>query len=488
MPRRPVFLTSVVVLILGQPRAAFSQQPPPIAEVTSLLREASALLPRIDASQRVTAAANIAAQQTRAGDDEGALASRTVVSASDQPGAVGGVAYSLAAQGRLPQALQLIATVPDGQQKASALWQITHALLTSAKYEDALIVARLISADPAQSNLFLDTLLQIYGAQFKAGDQQHAAVTLDEALNAVEREPEIPPGMSKPMPTILVFSHKPAMFGSIVHALVLAGNVNTARTVLARLSAMAAKEQDPEKRKGILGPLAAAQADVGDVSTALRTIEPIKSDFFVQTYVTEIAIVQAQQGEVAAALATLSSVPQGFTLQQMSRALSGIGNYAGARTAVDKIEDAEQRAYGLADLAFEQADKDPAGAKLNVASAWKLAQEARSQAPPYVFQNAVTFVAATRARLGDFAGALEIINGPDLQSKSWPLAVLAQAMVGSGQKDAALALARSQAEPPTRANALLQIATSLMDQIETANKKAPAPKAIKDIPLLNDLK
>jgi len=133
-----------------------------------------------------------------------------------------------------------------------------------------------------------------------------------------------------------------------------------------------------------------------------------------------------------------------------------------------------ERAYGLADLAFQQADNDPAGAKINVALAWKLAQEAGNQTPSYVFQNAVTFVAATRARLGDFAGALEIIDGTDLQNKAWPVAILVQAMVGVGKKDAALALSKSQTAPPVRADSLLQIARSLMDQIEAANDKAAA--------------
>lgn len=476
--RSPSLAAAAVFLAFGQPRVGLSQAPPSLSEVKSILREASALIPMIGGSQQWTIAANIAGAQTRAGDDEGALATRSFVQAPSQPRTAGGVAYSLAAEGHLQQALQPIAAMEDGPQKAVAYWQITQALLMVAKYDDALTVARLISHDPQETVRFLDCLLQIYTAQSKAGDKQRAAATLSEALGAAEREPEIPPGLSKPMPAMLVYSHRPGMFRSIVHTLVLAGNPEDARNVVARISAMALQEPDSEKKTGILGPLAAAQADVGDFSAALRTIEPIKSDFFGQTFLIAIATEQARHGDVGVALATLADTPQGWNvaaLQEMSRTLSDLGNYVGARAAVDKMTGPGERAYGLADLAFQQADKDPAGAESNVALAWKLTQEGRSEAPSYVFQNAVTFVAATRAKLGDFAGALEIIDGPDLQDKAWPSAVLAQAMVELGKKDAALALSKSQGAPRVRANILLQVATSLMDQMEATNGKADVP-------------
>lgn len=202
------------------------------------------------------------------------------------------------------------------------------------------------------------------------------------------------------LPVSVVYSHRPGLFRSIVHTLVLAGNADAARTVLAQISAMAVQESDPEKKKGILGPLAAAQADVGDIAAALYTMEPIKSDFFAQTFMMAIADEQARQGDVAGALATLAGIPHGLSmiaLQEMSRTLSDSGNYSGARAAVDKMSSPGERAYGLASLAFEQCDNDPAGARLNVALAWTLAQQNRTQAPSYVFQNAVRFVAATQA-------------------------------------------------------------------------------------------
>lgn len=88
---RSAHLTAALLAIaLGQPRAGLAQEPSPIAEVKSILREASALIPMIEAHQRSAVAANIASEQTRAGDDAASLTSRNSANAP-----VGGVAYSL---------------------------------------------------------------------------------------------------------------------------------------------------------------------------------------------------------------------------------------------------------------------------------------------------------------------------------------------------------------------------------------------------------
>jgi tetratricopeptide (TPR) repeat protein len=213
----------------------------------------------IEVSQRWVAAANIAADQAEAGDLDGALA--TFRSSPDQARSVSGIAYSLAARGRLPMALQLIAATPDGDAKAVAYLQVAGALVEGARYDDALSVARLISEDANETDRFLDGLLRIYAAQWKAGGRQGASATLGEALRAVKREPDVPPGLSKPLPVAMVFSHRPRMYQRIVYALVLAGNRDGALPVVDRISAMAARERNPDRKKGILGPLAQAQAE-----------------------------------------------------------------------------------------------------------------------------------------------------------------------------------------------------------------------------------
>jgi hypothetical protein len=208
---------------------------------------------------------------------------------------------------------------------------------------------------------------------------------------------------------------------------------------------------------------------LGDFTSALRTAKLLKSDFFGHATLPAIAVEQARQGNVAAALATTGDLSQqsaSLALQEIARTLEDLGDYVGARAAVDRIKGAGERAYGLAALAFEQAGKDPAAARVTVDLAWKATQSSKSNVLSNVYQNALEFVAATRARLGDIAGALEMINGPDLQRKEWPLQNLIQFMVESGKKDDALALSRSQAAPRLRASCLLVVARTLMYKID----------------------
>jgi hypothetical protein len=472
---------SIVLLTAGHSGLVLAQEKAPMVgvpmlEARSILREASALVPAMEGSARSIAAANIASEQVRAGDvDAGAL---PTLHGSGSPH-VGGVAYSLAKEGRLPMALQLIAKTPAGQEKAIAYWQIAQALLERAKFADAISAARLMSKDPAETGRSLDLLMQIYAAVWKAGDRKSASDILAEALSMVEREPKISPRMSRPMPTVWVFAHRPEMYRTIVHELALAGNRDGAQAVLARISAMAVKEPDSEKKRAIWGPLAEAQADVEDFAAARQTMELRKSDFFGEAILGAIAVEQARHGDVAGALATVADITGGLdrpALQEMSRMLSQSGDYAGARAAVEQMKGPGERAYGLADLAFQQVDKDPKGARSTAALAWSAAQESKDKAPSYVHQNAVKFVAATRARLGDVEAALEIINSPELRDKKWPLQNLVQFMTEAGKKDQALALARSQPVTEVRVYCLLTIASSLMDRIEAENRKDVVPQ------------
>jgi len=96
----------------SQLREDFSSFGPP----QSFLREASALIPRIEKDQRSSAAANIAGQQARIGDLEGALVTvQRAGSPSAQVSATASIAYTLASQGDLPLALEVIQNSSTGE-------------------------------------------------------------------------------------------------------------------------------------------------------------------------------------------------------------------------------------------------------------------------------------------------------------------------------------------------------------------------------------
>jgi hypothetical protein len=120
-------IASAIILTLGAVRVSYAQESPSIAEVKSILHEASALIPLIEPPlHRSTIAANIASQLARAGDLDGALATLPV---SGRDREVGGIAYQLAAQGHLPIALQLVEATPDEQTRTRERCQIAQGLL-----------------------------------------------------------------------------------------------------------------------------------------------------------------------------------------------------------------------------------------------------------------------------------------------------------------------------------------------------------------------
>ena len=99
-------------ILWADPQAAVS-----IAEVRSILREASSAIGKSDS----TTASNIASAQMEAGDVDGA---NETLRGLSQNAPVGGAAGWLAKQGRLPQALAMIESISDGQNRAVACWQI----------------------------------------------------------------------------------------------------------------------------------------------------------------------------------------------------------------------------------------------------------------------------------------------------------------------------------------------------------------------------
>jgi hypothetical protein len=144
-----------------------------------------------------------------------------------------------------------------------------------------------------------------------------------------------------------------------------------------------------------------------------------------------------------------------------------------ALATIDKIEEAGERAYGLSELALEQAKREDPAARLTAELAWEAALKGGSETKPYVFGQ----IAVTRAILGDFAGALEIVTKLDDQEKWWPLENMTIMLIEAGKVTEGVTLAQSQSAPYPKACALLGAATALIDtQRETSRKIADATK------------
>jgi hypothetical protein len=184
---------------------------------------------------------------------------------------------------------------------------------------------------------------------------------------------------------------------------------------------------------------------------------------------------RTKQGDAAGALEEVfeisGDVLRNICYRTVADEFAGSGNYAQALATIDRIQGAGERAYGLAELALQQAEKDDAAAAQTVELAWQAALNAGVGTKPDVFG----FIAVTRAMLGDLAGAEEMISHMDDSARVWPVWNLTQMLVRAGRETEAISLAESETAPHPKAYALLGTATALIDKQREASRRAGDP-------------
>jgi len=438
---------------------AFAQATSQIAEARALLREAGKLVPEIEEVQQSATASNIAGQQVLAGDLAGALETVHAVKAPQDTNAVPfsyyGIAWSLGKMRDWRTAMGIVRELPDGSSKATDYLAIAESLAARGDFEHALTAARAISSIPKAASQLADALLRVSMHQFKAGDPTSAAETLDQAREAIERKSGSEgSGVSAAL-----------WYAEAIDLLVEAGNSSAATPILARLYATTAEEEDPHRRAPMLERLAASQARVGDFTAAVRSARRLDDRERAIALLT-IATEQAKQGDPAGARRLVAEIPvkswPAPTIAKFAYALSKSGDSAGALEILKKIPAPEDRAFALADLALEQAMQPDSQAALTAILAMEEARRAGDAVNPFVFE----LVSVTRAVLGDFPGARQIVGNLNAEHSVWPIWNLTEQLVAAGRKSEALALARAQEFPRARACALLGIASAMLEQIE----------------------
>jgi tetratricopeptide (TPR) repeat protein len=459
------FLPVAVLSLLAAPSSVFPQDIPDIAEARSILREASALVPEIEETQRGSLACNISGPQAKSGDLAGALATlQYLPKGSSRDSALYCSAWALTAQGNWRMAIQNIEDLSENKLNSLAYLAVAVQLAEKRDYENAVAVARLIRGEPDQSRFAADALMQIYAKQFKAGDARGASRTLDEALDIVENVEQHPnpPG-----------SDIASRYENLIQ-LAVAGGAKAASPILERLYGMAAAlEVEPTQKQQFLSHLAPSQALLGDFVSALRSANQLPPGEQRDKALLSIADAQARQGDLAGARLLASEVsPKGWNnpaLQEFGLSLAASGDYLGALSTIEKVQESEARAESLGQLALAEAGKSRYWAMF---AAQLSLEAAETTADSSSF--ALQLVAVTRGILGDFGGSLQIINQLTSRARQWPLWNLTEQLVEAGRKNEALALAYSQEAAFPRAYALLGTAAEMLEQIEAARKKSDA--------------
>lgn len=460
------------LVLVFTPQIAIPQETPNSEEIRSFLRAASAQLPNIDKNQQPSMAANIAGAQAGAGDLDGALSTVSAVeSENGRTFATGFVASAMAGKGNVEIAIDLIQklAVGDDPAKANAYLFVAQQLAARHAFEESLKVAQLIADGPGffgKTNRLVETLMGIQTKQWEAGDSVGAENTLNLALHAVEREREHPftREFSNTMPA--------DEYGEIANMLSREGNRAEALAVVEQVYGMFASARTPEARQHLLYILAAVQVNLGEIQAALSSAEQLSPGQWRDAAMLVIAMERTRQGDPFGALHEATGLSseslRNTSFRGIADALAGSGNYTQALSTIDGIQGAGERAYGLAELALEQAEKEDPAAAFTVELASEAALKAGNETKPYVFE----FIAVTRGLLGDFTGAEAMISSMNAESRAWPLQNLTSMLVRAGRETEAIALAESQTGPHPKACALLGIATALAEQQREAVKMA----------------
>lgn len=388
-------MLSAILILSAAVVGAFARDSSQITEARDLLREAGRLIPRIEEIQQPSAASNIAGQQVLAGDLAGALETvHSVKSPQDSTEPYGldyyGIAWNLGKIGNWQLAMDLVRDLPDDDSKALPYLGVAESLAAHGDFEHALAAARAIATIPKADSRFADTLVGVSNEQFKAGDGTSATAILKEALEAVERGQNNAQGAG-----FTAVSWYPGT----IQRLVRAGNIADASTLLERLYLAASEEKDPCRKKQLLQDLAASQARIGDFTAALLTAQGLGDREQRNATLLTIATEQAEQGDTAGARRLVADLSgkcwSNSAVEQFAAALSKSGDSVGALDTVQRISAPEDRAYVLAQLALQQAERKECEAAVTAILAMMDAQLAGEAVEPFVFELiAVTIIEA----------------------------------------------------------------------------------------------
>ena len=454
--RLAVSMVILVVTILSPSRVSASQEDrDDIAEARRLLVEASHLVKDIPEIQQSSAAANIAGQLVRGGDLPDALTTaRLLPKAEDQAQVAGSIAWGLAHNGDLVQALALVDGAADGQNKGVAYEMVAELRADAGDLVGALQIAHRIRKDPGR---LVDTLARLASRAAKAGDLSRAREALADALQVTEEALKENFGYASSLAQIATTQ---AEIGDSADAFI----------TLDRFSAIASQYKGGGNGM-FLTELSCAQVQTGDLVGAERTADEIPQGGSSDLAFMCISKEQAKHGLMTEAIDTAARISspafKEATLQEIGISRTRQGSANDAAEVIDHIPEIARRAEALAALALDEAENKNPAAGGTLQMAWNLTTEMGADAS----DNLLGTIAVTRALLGDFAGAREIVQGlATSEARVWPLWNITSFMVAADHRREALALAESQEAAYPKAYALLGAAQGILDHLEAARK------------------
>lgn len=460
-------LLFLVTLVLVTGAAATPQEASPQDQARQLLHDASLLIKDIPEGQQSSAAANIAGQLARAGDLPGALdVVRSLKNAGDRAFSLGILAWWMDHKGNSAGALDLLESPDVGQNRAQAYQQLALSHLDRGDFKGAIQVMDLARPNPY---LRVDLLVRIAQQTGKSGDLATAREAISEALSVVDGKQEEDPNC---LGTLV----------GIAEAQVKIGEKAGALETLNRFSEAIHQLQPGHggvSKDSLLQQLAAGQAETGDLAGANQTINELPEGSMRDFPLMSVALQQAKNGDSEQALFTASLMSESdlkaIAIREISILEGTSGKQIEALEAIKSIPNLGERAYVLASLALEQADKQDPGAGGTLQLAIEAASEPQAKIPGHVFE----YIAVTQALLKDFAGAQQTVASmSDAESRVWPLWNITDMMVQASDVQGALALAANEQAAHPKAYALLGTAQGILNHAKAeAEAKSKSTRA-----------
>ncbi len=397
----------LVITCLNPTRLVAS--PPPanqLEEIRRILRQASQLIESIPERDQPSAASNIANTQARAGDLSGALATaHQLKTAEALAQTLGSIAYAVDYAGNVDGALSLIKDSVDGQAKNSSYEMVAEAHANKGDFSGALKIAHLIEHEPSRLQ---EALTRIAKTQWESGDHAAAQRTFDEAFDVVEQARK-----NDPNSAIWLLGIATAQYEI--------RETSAASTTLSYFAALIDQSKDPAAKGNLLPSLAVELAQIGEVARALRVIDEVPSGTNCDVALQIISSQSAKSGDMRVAMETISRISdtqlRGLAVRGIVALQGSYGNSIAAIETANSIPTAPGRAYALSTLALQQAEKGDDAAWRTVELAWEAANNSAANMPTYVFEE----IAVTRAMLGDFSGARQIMQSLEPEARVWSL-------------------------------------------------------------------
>lgn len=459
MRRTSLTVLLFTALVLGTTAPVKPQDVNSREEARRILLEASQLIRDIPEGQQSSAVANIAGQLARAGDLPAALATvRILKQPYDQALPLGIVAWSMDHAGNGEGALQLLENSDLGQGKGAAYQQLAISHLDRGDFSGAQQITSLIQGLPY---LGVDMFIRIAKQKADAGNFSGAREAIRQALDIAEKSRKED-------------SNGLAQLVGIAGAQAEIGDSAGALDTLNRFSEMVHQFRPDEgmvSKDSLLRQLAMGQAQTGDLVGAFRTIDELPQGSLRDLPLGSIANQQAKNGDFREALFTVSliSEPQmkAMELREIAVLEGTTGKPLEALEAVERIFNEGDRAYALATLALEQAEKNDPAASRTLQLTIEAADDSEAKIPKYVFE----YIAVTRALLKDFSGAEESVTSiKDAESRVWPLWNITAMMVEAGDVRGALSLAANEQAVYPKVYALLGTAQGILKHAEDEAK------------------